>query len=130
MTVPFACVLIAFILIYALKIPVGMAMARLPAGYDNHMPRAQQAMLEGSGKRALAAHQNAFESFGPFAAGVFVANLGHASSTMSAALAIGFVVLRIVYSILYIADAAGARSAVWMLSMLSAAGLYLLPFFR
>ena len=37
-------------------------------GYDNHLPRAQQAQLEGWGARSVAAHQNGFETFAPFAA--------------------------------------------------------------
>ena len=76
MTVPFTCVAIAFVFLYVSKFPVGLAMARMPKGYDNRHPRDQQAQLTGWGKRALAAHQNGFESFPAFASAVLVSHVG------------------------------------------------------
>ena len=54
-------------MVYCTKLPVAVAMQRA-GGYDNRMPRVQQARLEGWGARSVAAHQNGFESFAPFAA--------------------------------------------------------------
>ena len=129
MTIPFWCLLAAAVLIYAIKIPLSMAMAKAPGGYDNKNPREQQAKLEGWGKRAAGAHANAFEAFGLFAAGVFVAHLGHASEKWSSVLAITFVVLRTAYPVLYMANIDKARSTVWGLGLLCTLGLFVLPVF-
>ena len=55
------CAIIAALLPYLAKAPVAIAMNKLD-GYDNRHPRAQQSKLTGFGARALAAHQNSFES--------------------------------------------------------------------
>jgi len=47
MTVPFLCLTLAFAFLYISKVPVGMAMARMPKGYDNRQPRDQQGELGG-----------------------------------------------------------------------------------
>lgn len=130
MTVPFWCLLIAAVLVYATKIPLSVAMARSAGGYDNKNPREQQARLEGWGKRAAGAHANAFEAFSVFAAAVFVAHLGHASEKWSAILAVAFVVLRTAYPVLYLANIDKARSMVWVLATLCSVGLFVLPAFN
>lgn len=127
MTIPFWCLLIAAALIYLTKIPLSMAMAKAPGGYDNKTPREQQAKLDGWGKRAAGAHANGFEAFGMFAAGVFVAHLGHGSEKWSSILSIAFVVLRTAYPALYLANLDKARSSVWFLGLLCTVGLFLLP---
>lgn len=129
MTVPFLCVLLAFLLIYAAKVPVIVAQMRAPGGLDNRHPRDQQAQLDGWGKRALGAHHNAIEAFPPFAAGVFVAHLGGAPERTTAPLAIAFIVVRVVYEALYLANLASARSAVWAVGLSLTAALYLSPWF-
>jgi uncharacterized MAPEG superfamily protein len=55
MTLPLVTVGIAFLLIDLSKIPLGVGMQRMPGGYDNRHPRAQQAKLEGWASRATAA---------------------------------------------------------------------------
>ena len=129
MTVPFWCLLISALLIYAPKIPLSLAMAKAPGGYDNRTPREQQAKLEGWGKRAAGAHANGFEAFGIFAAAVFVAHLGHGSEKWSSVLAIAFVIIRTVYPVLYIANVHVGRSLAWTLGLLCTLGLFLLPAF-
>ena len=62
------CLFIACLFPYFAKIPVAMAMKDQPGGYDNNHPRAQQAALTGFGARAVAAHQNSFESLIIFSA--------------------------------------------------------------
>jgi uncharacterized MAPEG superfamily protein len=126
MTVPFWCVAVAFLLIMAPKIPLSLAMARAPGGYDNKNPREQQQKLEGWGKRSAAAHANAFEAFAPFAAAVIVAHLAHADAKWSSIMAITFVVSRVVYNVMYIANLAWARSTVWTVGYLCTIGLFLL----
>ncbi|MFO1464446.1 MAG: MAPEG family protein [bacterium] len=129
MNIPFLCVGLAFLLLYLSKIPVAIAMQRA-GGYDNRLPREQQARLTGWGKRALAAHQNSFEAFAPFAAAVLVAQLGGANPAWSARLALVFVAARMLYLFLYIADLPSLRSTVWLIGTLCSGGLFFLGIFH
>ncbi len=129
MTIALACIPIALALIYVPKIPLSVAMGRRPEGYDNKHPRDQQAQLTGWGRRALAAHQNAFEAFPPFAAGVLVATVGHADPKWTSILALTFVASRLIYPFLYLANIDKMRSLVWGVGLLSSFGLMLLPYF-
>ena len=85
MTIPLFCILIGDVLPMVAKVPVAMAMKQEGA-YDNHLPREQQARLSGWGKRALAAHLNAFEAFPVFAAAVLVAHVGGGDATWATGL--------------------------------------------
>jgi len=129
MTIPLFCVFVAFVLIYVPKMIVAVAQARMAGGYDNHHPRDQQAKLEGWGRRAFAAHMNAFEGFAPFAASVLVAHVGHGDPGLASALAIGFVVARVAYTFAYLADTSTLRSTLWVGGFLCTCGLFLLPLF-
>jgi len=129
MTIPFLCVLAAWLLIYIPKFAVSAAIARA-GGYDNHHPRDQQATLSGWKKRGTAAHTNAFENFAPFAAAVLIARLGHANESLSAALALVFVGARVLHPVLYIADLATLRSLVWGIGFSSTGLLFVAPLFR
>ncbi|MDY6829793.1 MAG: MAPEG family protein [Pseudomonadota bacterium] len=129
MTIPFWCLVFAMLMLVVTKVPVAVAQGRQGTGYDNQNPRDQQAGLTGWGRRALAAHQNAFESFAPFAAGVLVAHVGGASGSAAAALAVAHVLSRILYTILYIADLDKLRSLIWAVGFFSSVGLVLLPAF-
>ncbi len=130
MTLPFWCIFIAFILCYASKAPLAIAMAKAGNGrYDNHHPRAQQAKVEGWGARALAAHMNSFEGFAPFAASVLAAHVGHGDPTKSSLLAGLYVVSRVAYIGCYLADLASLRSILWFVGAASIGGLFLLPLF-
>jgi uncharacterized MAPEG superfamily protein len=124
--VPYLCVLLAFLSIYFPKIPLSVAMARAPGGYDNAHPREQQAKLEGWGKRAAAAHANGFEAFPGFAAGVVLAILAHADPWWTNTLCVAFVVARYVYPFLYMANVDKLRSAVWGVGFSATLGLFLL----
>ena len=130
MTVPFWCILGATVLVYLSKMPAAVAMARLPGGYDNRNPRDQMAMVEGFGKRGAAAHANGFEGLIVFSAAVFVAHLGQGDARHAAWLALGYVVSRIAYVALYLANLDRARSTLWMLGMMCSLGLFLLPALR
>jgi len=128
MNIPFLCVGIAFFMLFLTKIPVAIAM-RKEGHYDNHHPRDQQARLTDWGRRALAAHQNAFESFAPFAAAVIIAKIGGGDPVWSARLAVAFIVARVAYTWLYLADSPSLRSSVWMLGTLATLALFLLGIF-
>jgi uncharacterized MAPEG superfamily protein len=126
MTIPMTCVFISFVFIYVPRLFVARAQAQQPEGLDNRNPRDQQAKLTGVGRRALAAHQNAFEAFAPFAAAVFTAHLAGADARWSAILAITHVAARALYLVMYLGDKATARSAVWFVGLAATVGLFLL----
>src|SRR5690606_4239357 len=91
MSIPFWCVFISALMIYLAKAPLAKAMKDESGRYDNNNPRAQQARLSGFGARALAAHQNSFEVFPLFAAGVLMAHASQANGVLVDALAVTFV---------------------------------------
>lgn len=109
------------------KLPVGMAMAKLPGGYDNRHPRSQQAELDGRGKRSLAAHKNAMEAFPAFACGLLLCLLMKVEPAWIHGLAITWLVARCAYVACYLANLHALRTSVWMLATGACFGLMLLP---
>jgi uncharacterized MAPEG superfamily protein len=127
-TVPFACVLIAFLLIWAARIPVFVALGKLE-GFDNGYPHRQLALLERKkdfGARAVGAHRGLLEAFAPFAAGVLIAHLAGADLRRSAVLAIAFVVCEVVYVLAYLGNVDYLRAFVWLIGFLATIGLFAL----
>lgn len=111
------CLLITVILPYLLKVPVGYAMQKAKGGYDNHHPRQQQASLQGFGARAVAAHQNCFESLAVFSTATLTALVtNHVSQTIQT-LALVYIVSRLIYIFLYLMDFATLRSTVWFIGL-------------
>jgi uncharacterized MAPEG superfamily protein len=129
MSIPFWCVFISALLIFVAKIPVAKAMNE-QGGYNNHLPRQQQAQLTGFGARALAAHQNSFEAFLLFAVGVLMAHTTQTAGWLIDALAIIFVITRILYLLCYWADLAWQRSLVWFVGLVCSLLLMISPTFR
>ena len=119
MATSYACVLIAALLPY-----ITVAMAKMQPGFDNKAPRPWLEHLAGWRKRAYWAHQNSFEAFPPFAAGVIIAHLAQVPQGRIELLAIGFVVARIAYVAAYIADTAALRSVIWFIGVLCVLGLF------
>ncbi len=130
MSIPFWCVFISALLIYAAKLPVMRAMNAEAGGYDNHHPRAQQARLSGLGGRAYAAHLNSFEIFPLFAAGVLMAHGANVMGWWVDFLAVLFVVSRVLYLVLYWRDLAWQRSLVWAVGLVCCLLLMLSPALR
>ena len=126
-TVPLICLPIVFALVFAPKIPLSMAMARQPEGYDNAHPRDQQAKLTGWGRRAAAAHTNGFESFPAFAAGVLASHVTGASPHWAAIFAITYVIARALYAFAYVGGVPILRSVVWTVGFASSIALMVLP---
>jgi len=108
MNIAHLCVLIA-----ALLPVLTIGGAKAQPGYDNAAPRAFLGRLDGWRARANWAHQNHFEAFAPFAAGVILAEMAHAPQTRIDELAIAFIALRIVYTLVYIGNVATVRSLIW-----------------
>lgn len=127
MTIPFWCVFISALLIFIAKAPLAKAMKDESGRYDNNHPRDQQARLKGFGARALAAHLNSFEAFPLFAAGVLMAHSTQTNGTLVDALAITFVVARVLYLICYWSNLHWQRSLVWAVGLLCSLGLMLAP---
>jgi uncharacterized MAPEG superfamily protein len=126
MSLPLWCMFFSAILIFLARIPVGNAM-KAAGGYDNHQPRAQQARLTGLGARALAAHQNSFEAFSLFAAGVLTAHVTQTQGWLIDLFAITFVVARVVFLLCYLADKPGMRSLAWAVGLICSLLLMLSP---
>ena len=82
-------------------------------GYDNHNPRAWLATQTEWRARANAAQANTFEALPFFFAAVIIAHQLQARQTVVDILALMFVVLRVGYVLMYVADMAKTRSAVW-----------------
>ena len=123
--VPYIAIAAAFALVYAPRLVVMVEMRKLEGGYDNREPRAQQAQLEGIGRRALAAHYNSFEAFAPFAVGVIVALMrGHLTAT--AYISIAFIAARVVYIYAYLANRATLRSTAWAIGITATTSLMFL----
>ncbi|MCU1723028.1 MAPEG family protein [Pseudomonas sp. 5P_5.1_Bac1] len=129
MSIPFWCVLISAVLIFVARIPVSRAMKE-QGGYDNHLPREQQARLTGLGARAVASHQNSFEAFMLFSVGVLMVHTTQTQGFLIDALAIIFVLARIIYLPLYWYDFAWQRTLVWSVGLICSLLLMLSPTFR
>jgi uncharacterized MAPEG superfamily protein len=130
MSIPFWCLFITALLIYVAKIPVAKAMNAEAGGYDNQHPRAQQAKLTGLGARALAAHLNTLEIFPLFAAGVLMAHTTQMYGGWVDALAVLFVIARVLYLVFYWQNLHWQRSLVWVFSLLCCLLLMLSPAVR
>ena len=118
MSVLVICLFIACALAIISKGPVAYFMNQL-GGYNNKHPRSQQAKLTGAGARALAAHQNSFESLILFAPAVLVALATNTTGETVQYLAISHVVARILYNILYIINIHYLRTLVWMIATIA-----------
>ncbi|PKI14291.1 MAPEG family protein [Colwellia sp. 12G3] len=117
MTILIICLFLALLLPLLAKGPVAYAMAKL-GGYNNNHPRQQQSKLTGFGARALAAHQNAFESVILFAPAVILALVTGNTQQNIVILAVVHVVARVLYNILYLLNISLLRSIAWAVATL------------
>lgn len=122
MTTLIICLFIGAVLPFLAKAPVTAAMAKL-GGYDNNHPRSQQNQLTGFGARALAAHQNSFESFIIFAPAVLLAVATNRTGETVQVLAIIHIAARIGYLALYLLDKSTLRSFVWAIGLFCSLGI-------
>ncbi len=118
MTTLIWCLFIATLLPLLAKGPVAYAMNKL-GGYNNQHPREQQNKLTGFGARALAAHQNAFESLIIFVPAILLAITTQHTDTNIALLAIIHVCARILYNLLYLINIDKLRTLVWGIATFS-----------
>ncbi len=106
------CLFIAALLPFFAKIPLALAMNKA-GGYDNNHPRDQQASLKGFGARALAAHQNSFESLIIFSAAISIAVATDTTGETIKILAMVHIGARIIYNALYLMNFGVLRSISW-----------------
>ena len=118
MTTLIICLFIAALLPYIAKMPLAIAMHK-HGGYDNNDPRTQQAELTGFGARALAAHQNAFESLIIFAPAVLLAIATHNTGAFIEQLAIVHIIARVLYNIAYLMNVGIVRTLIWAVGIFS-----------
>jgi uncharacterized MAPEG superfamily protein len=118
MSVIVMCLFIAALLPLLAKAPVAYAMHKL-GGYDNKHPRNQQAQLTGFGARALAAHQNSFESLIIFAPAALVALVTNHTGETVQYLAIIHVLARMLYNLLYLLNYDLLRTLSWTIATLA-----------
>ncbi len=114
MSIAYWCILIAAVLPYVWT-SVGKSAVR---GYDNRDPRGWVAkQAHPRVHRGNAAHLNAFEAFPAFAAGVLMAQLAGVDPERISALAVAFVVFRVLHGVFYLADRDALRSLSWLLGV-------------
>ena len=124
MTLAYWCVLIAAYL------PIAWTgLAKFGGGggdFDNNSPREMLERTSGWRKRAHWVQLNGFEAFPPFAAAVIIAHAVHAPQGRVDLLAATFIVLRIIYGILYMADLATLRSIAWIAAVGCVVALFMI----
>ncbi|PPT10795.1 hypothetical protein CKA32_001189 [Geitlerinema sp. FC II] len=103
-----------------------VAYARFRIGYDLSAPRAMFDKLPPYAQRAAWGHQNALESFMPFAAAALIVYVVGVSSPWASAAAVTFVVARWLHAIFYILDVALLRSASFVVGGLATLVLFVL----
>lgn len=121
-TIAYWCVFVAAFLPMVCAVIAKYGMMRTPpkeGGYDNSNPRAWLAHQTDWRARANAAQANTFEALPFFFAAVIIAHLLQANQTLLDILAFLFVVLRMGYIMMYVANLASARSGIWALALLA-----------
>ena len=113
MTTPLWCLVIVIFFPFFMSTTAGYFKIKTFGRYDFNNPRIQAAQLDGIGARAWAAQQNSWEAIIMFAPCVFIAHLAGANAEQSAMAAIGFVIARLVYMVVYLADLALIRTLVF-----------------
>jgi uncharacterized MAPEG superfamily protein len=112
MTTAYWCVIAAILM------PVMIAgLAKFTSGFkprDNHNPREYLSKLTGWHQRANWAQQNTFESIPGFLAAVIIAHQMGGNQANIDMLAVSYIVIRIIYAALYIADIALLRTLAWV----------------
>jgi uncharacterized MAPEG superfamily protein len=89
-------------------------MARRDGGYDNNNPRTQQALLQGIGARAMAAHHNCLEGLPFFGIGVLAALQRSVAIHSVVALCVLFLSARVIFILAYLHDHPTLRSLAFV----------------
>ena len=133
MTLALFCILLAAILpIVCAGLAKGrdMNVSHKDGGYDNRNPRDWLAKQQGFKRWAQAAQENSWEALPFFAAAVIVSHMLGVIGWLPNALAVAFIVLRVVYIWLYVTAQQRARSLVWSAAFFVNIAIFLLPLLR
>jgi uncharacterized MAPEG superfamily protein len=123
-TIADLCLLAAVVLTIATIAPAKLDGVR---EYDNANPRDPGFYKPGLRARAQGAHLNGYEAFPFFAAAVILAEMRAAPQGFVNALAVAFILIRIVYVLLYLTNRPTARSVVWSAGMLCNLAIFFAP---
>ncbi len=130
-TLAYWCVLLAAVLPIACA---GLAkwgkfgISRRQGGFDNHNPRAWLAKQVDWRGRANAAQANSFEALPFFIGAILIAHQLGANQTQVDVMALLYIVLRVLYVMLYVADVSTLRSIVWGLAFFLNIGILFLGY--
>ena len=124
MTIAEVCILLAAILTILSILP-----AKINGGrdFDNGNPRDPKFYTPGLRTRAQGAHLNGFEAFPFFATAVILAEMRGVPQTTANALAVAFIVARVLYVALYLGDKPSFRSLIWSAGFACNVALFLSP---
>jgi len=127
MTILIACALLAVVMPYLARIPAVIELNKL-GGYDNKHPRQQQTQLTGLGARALAAHQNCFESLAVFAVALAVVLGTNNVNAVTETLAMSHIVARVLFCAFYYLNLDIMRSIMWVVGISTAIAMIAVSF--
>lgn len=123
MTISLWCILVALLVPYILSVLARSGVTKADYVKD---PRAFNEQLTGWHRRAHLAQLNAFETFPGFAAAVLVAHFTQVLQLQIDAVALTFILFRILHASFYITDKPNLRSLSWQLGMLCIVSLFVL----
>jgi uncharacterized MAPEG superfamily protein len=95
--------------------------------YDNARPRDASFYTPGLRARSQGAHLNGFEAFPFFAAAVLLAEMRAVPQGIVDALAVAFVVARILFVLLYLTNRPTSRSVVWAVGLACNLAIFFSP---
>lgn len=125
MTTPLWCVFVASLIPYVLAGIGGYLRVQQLGKLDANHPRIQALQLEGVAARALGAQANSWEALAVFTAAVLTAHLAGADPAgASATLAITFLIARVAYGAMYLADIPVARTGMFLIGWGCCLGLF------
>ena len=133
MTIALFCILLAAIMpIVCAGLAKGrdMTVSHKDGGYDNRNPRDWIAKQQGFKKWAQSAQENCWEALPFFAASVIVSHMLGVIGWLPNALAVAFIMLRVIYVALYVTGKQRARSLVWVAAFFVNAAIFLSPLVR
>lgn len=121
MTIANWCILAALLAPYLLSVLARSAVRRRDYVAD---PRSYSDTLTDWRRRAHLSHLNAFEALPAIIAGVLVAQQAGADQRVVDALALGFILFRVLHAALYLADRPMWRSHAWRFGILCVLGMF------
>jgi uncharacterized MAPEG superfamily protein len=116
-TTVLSCLLLAVLLPYVLAFTGAYHKGKQLGKLDNNNPRAQAAQLTGTGARAMAAQQNAWEALAVFTASLAAAFFAGVQAASLALPALIFAAARVAHAVFYLSDLASARSLSFVVAI-------------